>query len=61
VGAGGPGIEVGIAALSGLLFGGRRAGTFARAGLLEASDEATLRRVDAAFLADRAPQHGTEF
>ncbi|WP_219418318.1 sterol carrier protein domain-containing protein [Pseudonocardia nigra] len=61
--ADGPGtaVPVDAAALGSLLLGGERATTLARAGLLEAGDPATLRRLDAAFLADRTPQHGTEF
>jgi predicted acetyltransferase len=51
---------VATAALGSLFLGGPRARTLARAGLVEA-DEAVLRRLDAAFTADRAPQHGTGF
>lgn len=54
-------VEIGMATLGTLLFGGRRAGELARAGLLRAADPAVLRRLDLAFLADRAPQHGTDF
>ena len=54
-------VGVELAALGSLLFGGRRAGTLARAGLVQAADPAALRRFDVALLADRAPQHGTEF
>jgi hypothetical protein len=50
-----------MAALGTLLFGGRRAGTLASAGLVQAPNEATLRRFDLAMLSDREPQHGTEF
>jgi hypothetical protein len=49
-----------VAALGSLLFGGGRAESFARAGLLEA-DPAVLRSLDAAFRSERAPRHGTEF
>ena len=58
---GGPAVAVGMAPLGSLLFGGTRAGTLARAGLLQAGDPTVLRRLDAAFLADRAPRHGTGF
>jgi predicted acetyltransferase len=54
-------VGVQVAALGTLLFGGRRAGALARAGLLQASEQGVLRRVDVALLADREPQHGTEF
>jgi predicted acetyltransferase len=50
-----------MATLGGLLFGGRRATTLARAGLLVTDDPALLSRFDRALLADRSPQHGTEF
>jgi predicted acetyltransferase len=59
--ADGPGVAVETSALGALLFGGQRAGTLARAGLVQAPDPAVLRHLDVAFLADRAPQHGTEF
>jgi predicted acetyltransferase len=59
--AGGPSVAVDVTALGSLLFGGERAVTLARAGLLETDDPGALRRVDTAFLADRLPQHGTEF
>jgi predicted acetyltransferase len=61
VDAAGDAIGIGMAALGSLLFGGRRAGTLAAAGLVQAPDQATLRRFDLAMLADREPQHGTEF
>jgi predicted acetyltransferase len=61
VDAAGDAIGIGMAALGTLLFGGRRAGTLAAAGLVQAPDQATLRRFDLAMLADREPQHGTEF
>ncbi len=54
-------VEVEMAALGSLLFGGARATALARAGLLTAPDPGVLRRLDAAMLADRLPQHGTEF
>ena len=54
-------VAVGMAALSALLYGGRRATTLARSGLLQAADPTLLRRLDVALLADRSPQHGTEF
>jgi predicted acetyltransferase len=55
-----PAVSLTVAALGSLLFGGGRAESFARAGLLEA-DPAVLRRLDAAFRSERAPRHGTEF
>ncbi|MHA6625623.1 GNAT family N-acetyltransferase [Pseudonocardia sichuanensis] len=58
---GAPVVGVGMAALGTLLLGGGHAGALARAGLLAADDPAALRRLDAAFRADRTPQHGTEF
>jgi predicted acetyltransferase len=58
---GGPAVALDVAALGPLLFGGERAGTLARAGLLATDDPATLRSVDLAFLTERVPQHGTEF
>jgi predicted acetyltransferase len=61
VDAAGDAIGIGMAMLGSLLFGGRRAGTLAAAGLVQAPDQATLRRFDLAMLADREPQHGTEF
>ncbi len=61
VAGGGPSVAVDIAGLGPLLFGGERAATLARGGLLESDDPVALRHVDAAFLADRLPQHGTEF
>ena len=57
----GAAVRIELAALGSLLFGGRRAGTLARAGLVHAVDPAVLRRFDVAMLADREPQHGTEF
>jgi predicted acetyltransferase len=53
-------IELTVAVLGPLLFGARRATTYARAGLVSA-EPAVLRRVDAAFVTDRDPQHGTGF
>jgi predicted acetyltransferase len=58
---GAPVVTVDVATLGALLFGGARAESYARAGLLHTDDPAVLRRVDAAFLAERSPQHGTEF
>jgi predicted acetyltransferase len=49
-----------VVTLGPLLFGAGRATTFARARLAEGAP-AVLRRVDAAFAADRDPQHGTGF
>jgi predicted acetyltransferase len=54
-------VRLDIAELGALLFGGHRARTMARAGQLEVDDAAVLRLVDAAFTADREPQHGTGF
>jgi predicted acetyltransferase len=58
---GAPVVGIEMAALGSLLFGGRSAGSLARAGLLAADDPAVLRRLDSAFRAERTPQHGTEF
>jgi predicted acetyltransferase len=58
---GAPVVGIEMAALGSLLFGGRPAGSLARAGLLSADDPAVLRRLDTAFRAERTPQHGTEF
>jgi predicted acetyltransferase len=58
--AGAAAATVAMPALGSLFLGGPRALTLARAGLVE-GDEAVLRRLDAAFAADRAPQHGTGF
>lgn len=49
-----------VATLGPLLFGGGRVRTYARAGLAEGAPD-VLRRVDAAFLTDREPLHGTGF
>lgn len=56
-----PDLRVATVALGPLLFGGQRAFTLARAGLLGGAAPEVLRRVDAAFLTDRAPRHGTSF
>jgi predicted acetyltransferase len=56
-----PDVHVDIRVLGPLLFGGARAAALSWAGLLTADDPAVLRRVDAAFGADRLPRHGTEF
>ncbi|MBA3906264.1 MAG: GNAT family N-acetyltransferase [Pseudonocardiales bacterium] len=53
-------VEFAIGVLGSLLFGAGRATTFARAGLAHGLPE-VLRRMDAAFTADRDPQHGTGF
>ena len=51
-----------LATLGTLLFGGRRAGTLARAGLIQAADHGgSSDDWTRALLADREPQHGTEF
>jgi len=56
-----PDVHLDVAALGSLLFGGHRAQTLARARLIDAPDPAVLRRVDAAFTAEREPQYGTSF
>lgn len=61
VDVGGPTLDIEVAALGRLLFGGERATTLARAGLLATADQAALRSVDLAFQAERLPQHGTGF
>jgi predicted acetyltransferase len=58
---GAPVVTLDVATLGALLFGGTRAESYARAGLLHTDDPAVLRRVDTAFLAERSPRHGTEF
>jgi predicted acetyltransferase len=49
-----------VGTLGPLLFGSSRASTYARAGRAEGAPD-VLRRVDAAFAADREPMHGTGF
>lgn len=56
-----PELSLAAAALGPLLFGGQRAHTLARAGLLTGATPDVLRRVEAAFGTDRAPRHGTDF
>ena len=56
-----PDVRVGVAALGAAYLGGHRLGGLARAGAVEAADPALLDRLDRAFLADRAPVHGTGF
>jgi len=56
-----PEAELDIAELGALLLGGHRAHTLARAGVLTVAEPDTLRRLDAAFAADRSPRHGTDF
>jgi predicted acetyltransferase len=58
---GGPTVDIELTALGGLLFGGERATTLARAGLLATEHRTALHSVDLAFQAERLPQHGTEF
>ncbi|HEY0812202.1 MAG TPA: GNAT family N-acetyltransferase [Pseudonocardia sp.] len=53
-------LELTAAALGPLLFGAGRVTTYARAGLASA-EPAVLQRVDAAFVTDRDPLHGTSF
>lgn len=55
-----PDLRADVGALGALLLGGHRLGTLARAGLVT-GDPAVLRRVDVAAVAEREPQHGTEF
>lgn len=50
-----------LATLGAVYLGGHRPSTAARAGLLRLDDPALALRMDAAFLAERAPQHGTAF
>jgi predicted acetyltransferase len=57
----GAAVATGIGALGSLVLGGTRAHALAAAGLLAAPDEGVLRRLDRAFLADRSPEHGTDF
>jgi hypothetical protein len=58
---GGPTVDIELTALGPLLFGGERATTLARAGLLATEHQTALHSVDLAFQAERLPQHGTEF
>lgn len=55
-----PDVQVAMTALGPLLLGGQRVAPLAGAGLVDAAP-AVLTRVDAAFAADRAPRHGTDF
>lgn len=50
-----------VAVLGSLSLGGQRLQAFVDAGLVGAPDAATVRRLDRALLADRAPYHGTPF
>lgn len=50
-----------ITALGSVAFGGTRAGTLARAGLVSAVDDRCLRRFDVACTTDREPRGGTGF
>lgn len=54
-------VEIEIRALGSLLLGGHRAHTLARAGLLTALGPGVIARLDAAFVAERAPRFGTHF
>lgn len=56
-----PDITLGIAELGSLLFGTLRAGPMARAGRVQATDPATLRRFDLACTGAKEAQHGTGF
>lgn len=56
-----PDLSLATTALGPLLFGAQRAHTLARAGLLAGASPDVLRRVEAAFVTDRAPRHGTGF
>jgi predicted acetyltransferase len=56
-----PDLILDVAALGSVYLGGHRLGQFARAGRVVAGDVGVLARLDAAFLADRAPVHGTSF
>ncbi|MGH3874843.1 MAG: GNAT family N-acetyltransferase [Pseudonocardiaceae bacterium] len=49
------------AALGSMYLGGHRAATLARSGFVQIDNPDMLRRVDAAFTADRSPRYGTEF
>ena len=53
-----PDVVLGSSALGSLYLGGHRASTLARAGLIEGAGVAAM---DAAFVADRPPMHGTDF
>jgi hypothetical protein len=50
-----------VYALGAAYLGGQRLLTLAAAGLVQSTDQAGLGRLDRAFVADRAPFHGTAF
>ena len=54
-------VRMSVAALGSAYLGGNRLLTLAAAGRVEAADTALLSQLDRAFLADRAPFHGTAF
>jgi predicted acetyltransferase len=54
-------VRLSVASLGSAYLGGNRLLTLAAAGRVEAADQALLARLDRAFLADRAPFHGTAF
>jgi predicted acetyltransferase len=56
-----PDVQLPVYALGAAYLGGQRLLTLAAAGLVQSTDQAGLGRLDRAFVADRAPFHGTAF
>lgn len=56
-----PDLRCDLATLASLYLGGHRLQVLREAGLVEVDDERLASRMDRAFLADRAPAHGTDF
>ncbi len=56
-----PDLRCDVAALASLYLGGHRLQVLREAGLIETDDERLTGRMDRAFLAERAPAHGTDF
>lgn len=54
-------VRLGVAALGATYLGGTRLAPLARAGGVEADDDAVLARLGAALLGEREPQYGTSF
>jgi predicted acetyltransferase len=54
-------VQMPVSSLGAAYLGGQRLLTLAAAGLVQSKDDAALGRLDRAFLADRAPFHGTGF
>lgn len=56
-----PDLRCDVATLASVYLGGHRLQVLREAGLIETEDERLTRRMDRAFLAERAPAHGTDF